>query len=323
MRERITAMENGKPVSVVEGRGGTWSRRGAVLLMLGGWRLWSQTMAADAGVPIRLAVSESLVSDVNINDARAAMQIWLKRMSQDLNLAVEISPKVFDTTEEILRRARAGQFDAVALNVAEYRQIADMLDPRQIIAETDGAEQYLLLAKRTGGVQRLADLRGLRLTILKAPKMCVATAWLATLLEEEHLDRSDRFFASVTTDVKPSRVVLPVFFGQADACITSKRGFDTMGELNPQVAKDLSVIARSPAMVVTFYTFHRNYRSVSRERFAKIYTNVPASVAGRQLATLFQFQGLAVSDASCLAPALAILNAADRAQAGQGAGGRK
>ena len=62
--------------------------------------------------------------------------------------------------------------------------------------------------------------------------------WLSTILEEGHCGSSDQFFGSVTTDTKVSRVVLPVFLGQADACLTSKAGFDTMCELNPQVAKD-------------------------------------------------------------------------------------
>jgi len=281
--------------------------------------------AADTGAPFRVAISESLVADVNLNDARAAMQIWLKRMSQDLNVVIEFNPKVFDLTEEILRRIRGGQVDAVALNILEYRQVADVLDPSQIIAEGGdaGLQQYLLLAKRSSGIQHLVDLRGRRLCVLKSPKMCVASVWLSTILDEAHCGQSEQFFGSVIPDTKASRVVLPVFFGQAEACLTSKRGFDTMCELNPQVAKELNVIATSPAMIVTFYIFHKNYRGVSRERFAKAYSDLPISAAGRQLATLFQFENLVAKDAGCLAPALGILDMAERAHSRPGAGGRK
>jgi len=287
------------------------SRRDALALALAAGALSRKLPAAEPPAPIRLAVSESLVSEVNLNDARAAMQVWLERMSKDLNIPIEFSPKVFDATEEILRRARAGLFDAVALNVIEYRQIADLLDPSHVIAETDG-EQYLLLAKTGGPVRHLSDLRGKRLTLLRAPRMCLARRWLATLLKDARLGEVDQFFASVNTDLKPSRVVLPVFFGQAEACITSRRGFETMSELNPQVARDLAVIAGSPDLVVTFYTFHKNYRGLSRERFAKVYADMPASVAGRQLAMLFQFHGLVVREVGCLAPALDILDASER-----------
>jgi phosphonate transport system substrate-binding protein len=316
---------NRKPALIGGTRGAASSRRHALALMLGAGRWLPRALAAaDAGAPIRLAISESMVVDVNLNDARAAMAIWLKRMMVDLNLVIEFNPRVFDTTEEILRRARSGQLDAVALNVVEYRQIADVLDPSEIIAESGaaGMEQYLLLAKRNSGIQHLGDLRGRRLRTLKNPKMCVADAWLSTILDEGHFSPSGQFFGSATADTKVSQVVLPVFFGQADACLTSKRGFDTMCELNPQVAKDLTEIASSPVMVVTFYIFHKNYHGANRDRFAKVYSGLRSSAAGRQLATLFQFDELTVQNASCLASALRILDAAERVRNRQGAGGR-
>jgi ABC-type phosphate/phosphonate transport system substrate-binding protein len=309
-------MDNGTPATV--------SRRHALAAMLGAGPWLPCAMAAvDDGAPVRLAVSESLVSDVNLNDARAAMRIWLARISADLNVVIDINPKVFDTTGEILRRARADELDCVALNVVEYRQVADFLDPRQVIAEADatGPEQYILLAKRNSEIQHLGDLRGRRLSMWKAPKMCVASAWLSTILDEGRFPQSERFFGSITLETKASRAVLPVFFGQADACVTSQRSFDTMCELNPQVAKDLTAIVSSPAMIVTFYVFHKNYQGLSRERFAKVYSNLLTSVAGRQLATLFQFENLVVRDAGCLAAALAILRKAERARDTPAAGG--
>ena len=48
-----------------------------------------------------------------------------------------------------------------------------------------------------------------------------------------------------------------------------------------------------------------------------------AGGAGRQFATLFQFEEAVVRDAGCLAPALAILDAGDRARGRRGLGGRK
>lgn len=290
------------------------SRRQVLALLLGAVPcLRGLLAAADNVPPVRLAISESLVADVNLNDARAAMTIWLQRMMVDLNVVIEMSPRVFDTTQEIVRRARTGQLDAVALNVVEYRQIADVLDSSQVMAEsgTTGLEQYILLVKRNSGIQHLADLRGRRLTILKSPKMCVASAWMSTLLDAGHLGGSDQFFGTVTAENKISKVVLPVFFGQTDACLTSKRGFETMSELNPQVGKDLNAIASSPEMVVTFYVFHKNFHGAIREKFTKVYSNVRGDVSGRQLATLFQFEELVIKDAKCLAPALAVLDAAE------------
>lgn len=318
-------MKNGKQAPVGETRGRLLSRRLALAAIPGASAWLRAAPNGGASGPLRLAISESLVTDVNPNDARAAMLIWLKRMGQELNIVVEISPKVFESGPEILRRARQGQLDAVALNIVEYRQIADVLDPSQIVATASEAamERYVLLAKRSSGIQQLADLRGRRMCALKGARMCVADAWLATILDAGHLGPSEEWLRSVTTDTKVSRVILPVFFGQADACLTSKYGFDTMCDLNPQVGRDLATLAVSPPLVPTFYAFHKNYQGRDRDRFARVYSNMGNSAAGRQLATLFQFDTLIPRDASCLTSALRILEAAERIHSRRGAGSRQ
>lgn len=247
------------------------------------------------------------------------MQVWLKQMSADLKIVVVVSPRVFDTTEEIVRRGRSGGFDVVALNILEYRQIAEFLDPSEVIVEggATGQVSYLLLTRKSSGLKQLADLRGKRLAMLENPRMCVAPSWLSTILAEAHLGQSDQFFSSITIDTKPSRVVLPVFFGQTDACLTSKETFETMCELNPQVGNELASIASSPGFVAAFYVFHKFYHGPSREVMAKVYIGRPASAVGRQLATLFQFEQLVARDATALAPTLAVLAAADRLRRGQ------
>ncbi|HUA62229.1 MAG TPA: PhnD/SsuA/transferrin family substrate-binding protein [Verrucomicrobiae bacterium] len=287
------------------------SRRRALMSMLaaaGGFC----PAAADTNPPVRFAISESLVSDVNINDARAAMLVWVKRMMVDLNVVVELTPRVFDTTEEVIRKARAGLFDSVALNMPEYHQICEFLDPSQILTEGGdlGTEQYFLLCRRNNDFKQLKDLRGRRLCISNEHRMCMAPPWLSTILDEAHLGSAEQFFGSVTQETKLARVVLPVFFGQSDAAIASRRGFDAMCELNPQVARDLVIVASSPPMVVSLYVFHRNYHSSSRQQFVRAISQVRTSPAGRQMATLFQFDSLAVKDASSLTTALAVLDKA-------------
>jgi ABC-type phosphate/phosphonate transport system substrate-binding protein len=313
------AMAKAKPVPVSETLGASGSRRHAFALMLAACRwLPGALSAADGGAPVRLAISQSVMGDVNLNDARSAMQIWLNRLAQEANVVIDL--KLIDT-QAILDCARRGQVDALALNVVEYRQIADLLDSSQIVTAPGeaGQEQYLILTKKNSGIRQLGDLKSRRVCALKTPRMCLAPAWLFTILAEGHFGFAEQFFGSMAPDAKVSRVVLPVFFGQAEACLTSKRGFDTMCELNPQVARDLTVLASSPPMVVNFYIFRKNYQGVNREKVIRAMSSLHSSPAGRQLETLFQFENLGVRDASCLASALGVLEKADRAGSRSGA----
>jgi len=96
-----------------------------------------------------------------------------------------------------------------------------------------------------------------------------------------------------------------------------------MGELNPQVARGLTAIAASPVLVTCFYAFRKNYRSTDRQKLIDLHNRLLSNAAGRQLATLFQFDGLEVRDASCLAESLNILEKAERVRSRWAAGGRK
>jgi phosphonate transport system substrate-binding protein len=291
--------------------------------MLGACRWLPAALAAEPDAPIRMTISESVVGDVNLNDARAAMLVWIKKVSQELHIVVEFDPKVFDTTQEIVSRLRTGVLDAVALNVVEYRLAAEDLDSHQIVCDAGTFEQCVILAKRDSGIKQLGDLKGRRLYLLKTSKMCIAPAWLCTILDEGRHGLPEEFFSSVVGDSKVAKVVLPVFFGQADACLTSKRGFDMMCELNPQVARDLGVLASSPQMVTNFYMFRKGFPRAAREKLIAALSSVRAGPAGQQLSALFQFGDLMVRDADCLVSALNILDRAERARGRRGAGGRK
>jgi ABC-type phosphate/phosphonate transport system substrate-binding protein len=323
-------MENSTPQSLRPVLAAIGSRRSALALMFGSFRwlgagCWSPTALAAAGVepPLRFAIAESVVGDVNMNDARPAMRVWIQRMRQEVD--VEFDSKIFNTAREIQERVRLGGLDVVALNVIEYRPIAEYFDSSQIVTSggAAGSDQYLLLANRKSGIRSLAELKGRRLCMLKNPKMCMAPTWLSTILDDGHLGAAEQFFSSVAVNSKFLQVVLPVFFGQADACLTTKRAFETMCEMNPQVGRDLTTIAGSPAMVVNFYVFRKNYQSANREKLIRALLNLRATPVGGQLAALFQFDELTTRDASCLTPAFAVLDAAERARARLGTGGRK
>jgi len=181
------------------------SRRRALGWMLGACPWTRRALAASqAAAPVRLAISQSVVRDVNLNDARVAMQVWIKKMTQDLDIVIDL--KLFATTQEIGEVARKGQLESAALNVIEYLQIAEMRDANQIVtaAGAGGLEKCLILARQSSGIRQLGGLRGRRIYALKNPNMCGAPAWLSNLLEEGHDGPVEQFFGSVSTDNRVS-----------------------------------------------------------------------------------------------------------------------
>jgi ABC-type phosphate/phosphonate transport system substrate-binding protein len=294
--------------------GVTGSRRQVLAMLLGAWPGLRAAAAADRRPVLRLAISESLVGDVNLNDARASMVVWMRRIAQDLELDLQYDPQVFENSERLAVRVRQGQLDTVAINILEYRRMIDWLNGSQVVVPTQRTKlEYILLVRADAGISKLADLKGRRLMALKVPKACIAAAWLSNLLDGEESGGAERFFGSIVPDTKPARVILPVFFGQADACLTTSSSFATMSELNPQVAKRLRPLATSPEIVSSLYTFRRDWEHSTRDQMIRALADLRSSPSGRQVLTMFQCESLVMKDSSCLNNSLAILEQAERA----------
>lgn len=262
---------------------------------------------------VSLALSESLVGDFNVADARAAMTVWIRRIAQDLKLDIAVAPQVFEPPARLFARLRAGSVDTVAVTVSEYRQIVGSLDRTEITVPSQRTKlEYVLLVRSDGAVTRVSQLRGKKLVMLKSMATHVAPAWLSNLVAGEEPGGTEKFFATVTNELKPSRVMLPVFFGQMDACVATQQAFATMCELNPQVGERMRPIAVSPEVVPSLYAYRRGWDPAKRQLVAKVLADVRSSTAGRQVLTMFQCDALTVRHPSCLDPTLSILEQYER-----------
>lgn len=285
------------------------SRRNALLAMAA-----ASSPARAAEDILRLGISESLVRDVSIADAKAAMVVWMKRIASELRLDLRYIPEVFESAENLTAKLKQGLVDTVAMNLLEYRRVREWLDPREItVPSQKTALTYVLLVRSDSGVAKVADLRGRRLLMLDSLQTCIAPAWLSTLIGTEAQESAGSFFSAVSRKPKPSQVILPVFFGQVEACLTTQLSFLTAGELNPQILSKLRPLAVSPEIVASLYAFRKGWDGGIRARIIRAMTGLASSASGRQVLTLFQCESLLVRDVSCLNEALSILARSERA----------
>jgi phosphonate transport system substrate-binding protein len=173
-------------------------------------------------------------------------------------------------------------------------------------------EQYLVLVHLDAKLDRLADLRGRNLTVHQNSRVCLAQPWLDTLLVKEGAKPAAEWLGKLTQCPKLSKVVLPVFFHQSDACVVTRTGFETMCELNPQIGKQLKVIARSPEVVPAVFCFRANYAPSFKEDLFAGVRDLHQTMAGQQVLTVFQSEKIEDQPASCLDSALEMLATHDR-----------
>jgi phosphonate transport system substrate-binding protein len=264
----------------------------------------------DTNHVFRLAFSATMFTEVNENDARAAMKVWIMTVAKDRGIPVDPDPHICRTLDELTEVCRTNHVDGVGLVAAEYARLSQTIKfDRLGVGDYDGRimEEYVVLVRQDSGVEHLDQLQGHTLNILNTPRTSLAPIWLDTILLEARLKDSADFFKQISYDNKAALVILPVFFHRADACLMTLDSFKIMGELNPQLAKQLRVIATSPKMLPACFAFRAAEGSAMRPRILTEMAQMNETPAGKQILTLVKADRIVEEPITCLDSALELL----------------
>lgn len=242
---------------------------------------------------LRLSISDSLLGDANLNDARAAMKVWISRVMHELQLHVDINAEFFEPFEVIARKLESAELDSAALNAVEYWRMRPLLDPSIVACPTYAGKQELqLVVRRDTGYRSVADLKGKRLMVHRNLRMSTAMAWLHVITAPYRRLGGAPYFAEIQHVARAQQVALSVFFRKMDACLLLAPVMAPLGELNPQLAKDLVGIETSPEVVGGTYALSKRTHPKAKEGLIGSMNLLSQSVSGRQVLSLFQMQEL-------------------------------
>ncbi|MBI4661314.1 MAG: PhnD/SsuA/transferrin family substrate-binding protein [Verrucomicrobia bacterium] len=227
---------------------------------------------------------------INENDGRAAIKLYIEAVGKERGVVLE-SMTTFDGVRDVGKALRNGELDAVSVTTDDYLRISGDVASVHVFDEpnrSEPGEEYVLLIHRSSTVTNLAGLEGRVLMEYDNLRTSLARMWLDVLFLEQGLPRAENLFAKVIPERKLSLTVLPVFFGKAQACLVTRRGFATMVELNPQLGKDLRELAVSPAYVVTVMCFGPKASSTAKAMVLEGILRLHEQPRGQQLLTIFQ-----------------------------------
>lgn len=282
-------------------------------LALVAFRLAPALRADPAGDPaaLRFGFSSLVFGEVNENDARASLKVWSKTLGAERGVPVNPAVQILTDLRDIRNALQRQEVDAVTITTEEFWILRRSVPLGPIILgrpNGEVTEEYLLLVHRDHPAARLADLRGQRVAFLTTSRASLAPVWIETLLLEENLGLAENFWGTVARSAKLSRVILPVFFRQVDACVVTRAGFRTMTELNPQVGLQLKILAQSPPLVPDLFCFRSDLVSPHRDALMEGAARIAETPAGRQTLMLFQSELIAVRPLSDLDSALTLLD---------------
>jgi phosphonate transport system substrate-binding protein len=262
--------------------------------------------------PVRFAFSSRMFTDVNENDAKASVKAWALALARERHVPMSTEPIILSGDAALKQALQEASIDGAAVTTEEYLNLEPRLQGTNLFMSSIGGrftEEYLLLVRGDSGLADLRGLRGRKILMFDNPRASLAPLWLDLILSEQGLGAAEGHFGQILKAPKLAKVVLPVFFRQGDACVVTRRGFDTMCELNPQVRAQLRVLATSPELVPAVGFIRAGYDSTLRDAMLAALRHLEQSAAGTQVLTLFQSDQLQEAPESLLNSARELLEA--------------
>jgi len=240
---------------------------------------------------LHVLASRSLAAGLNVADVQAAGTVWLQVIGRRRGFQLDSRFEVVESLEVIRKQLEEFSADLVILDPIEYLKLAPLglLQPFVAIARGKNGtlQNDLLVVNRASGSSDVADLRGKNILSCSRSETDMGRIWIETLLNEEHLERAEHFFGSITHVLKPSSACLPVFFGKLDACIVNNAGWEVLTEMNPQLSSKLRIIATSPPFLEGLLCIHVKHKDF-REELLQSLLDLHRDPEGKQLLMVFK-----------------------------------
>ncbi|MEZ4599662.1 MAG: PhnD/SsuA/transferrin family substrate-binding protein [Syntrophotaleaceae bacterium] len=292
----------------------------AALFLLFGAFLLPVDAAGQPLSPFRTGFSADLLAGVNETDARAGLRAWGLTVAVDRGIPVEPDVRVFKNTREMQIALQKKEVDVVSVSSVEYAFLRRKVNFAPLfLVRMDGelAEEYLLVVHRSGPVKSIKDLAGRHIKCSTDARNCLAPLWIDTLLFRQGLGSLDSLAGRITRETQITKILLPVFFRQADACIVTRNAFETMVELNPQLGQQLSIIETSPAYVPAMMAFRADYQPPYLKDLLEGVRSLHQTAAGRQVLLIFNSERIEEHPAAILQPTLELIEAHARLSKGK------
>ena len=295
-----------------------WKRTAACLLVCLASLLGAppSRLEATAKPDFVIAYTDKMLTDIDSKDMASAMTMYVDEIAKQAGYRG--APYRYENLDDAVTKTREGVVDFLSLTSLDYLRIKKKLDIELSLGQVKGGKggvRYLLLVNENRGYKALGDLRDKKLLVPKGDE--IAALYLNTMLLKDRLGEAKRFFAVVEEKNKPSQAILPVFFGQADACVTTDVSFKTTVELNPQLGRAIKILASSPELVTAVTAFRRSVNPDIQQKTREIGLKLKDNARGRQILMLFKLDDLRQIEETDLTSIRELVSDYDRLKAGK------
>lgn len=229
--------------------------------------------------------------EVDLKSVKSAMDIWIWKVGRKISFSGRTY--FYDDLSMIIKDLRAEKLDMVTMSPLNFIRISEKLDSDIAYSYTKNnkkTHKYLLLTRSDSGFTKIDQTKGINIALNKRDAM--SRIMLDVLLFRNNQTDAKNHFSDIREMNKFSKTVLAVFFGQVESCFTTDAVFQLMVELNPQVGKNIKIVAESPEIINGVSFFRKGYSSEARSAIQNEISNIHQTVHGRQILMLFKIDGI-------------------------------
>jgi phosphonate transport system substrate-binding protein len=247
-------------------------------------------------VEFRIGYPASAFHKAVINDMRAALEVWGTKLAQkETRVVDEVKTTIFrdEALSEISDALKRKEIDCLIMNSLDYIECENMSLMEPVFVGTSGTligYEYVLLVHRDSGIESLNELKDRSINVETEGVGRMPIVWLEVILDKEGLPDFEEYFKEIQFKDRATLAVHPVFFGKVDAGVTNLRAYETMIELNPQLGKDLVVIARSEPFLRGVLAFRKDLRQDIKESVSMTLRALHEDPDGQQILIVMREQ---------------------------------
>jgi ABC-type phosphate/phosphonate transport system substrate-binding protein len=259
---------------------------------------------------LRYGLTTGVIENANPTDVRAATLVWVQGVAEVMGFYSGAEASVYPSPAEGVSAVNVGKTDVLALSTLEYFSVEQQLKAAPaMVFEIAGniTVEYVLVSREDPG--NIANIAGKSIAIF-APNRpwALAELWADVLLADAGVPGRQKAFSSVRFVEKRGHAVMAVFFKQADLAIESRSSFETAVELNPQLGKELKVLARSPQLLPGLVCINNQMDTNQRRLYIEKITRMHELARYRQAFMIMHMTRLSTWDPGFLDSARALVN---------------
>jgi ABC-type phosphate/phosphonate transport system substrate-binding protein len=234
----------------------------------------------------------------DLKDIQTAWDVWYGELGERYGIFSEIH--FYDDIQALQQDFNAGKLDVVSASALNFFRMAPQIAAKRdtniygAVKRNKKTYQYVLLIRSDAGVSDLKDLRGKTLVMRKNDE--AGLFYLNTLLLRNGQAELQQFLGAMQEMESFSKAMLSVFFKKNDACLVTDTAFETMCELNPQMGKQLTILAHSTELSNGIFFFARDLPQGVKNILVNHVLHLDASRYGQQILMLYKIDRLVQFD---------------------------